>query len=90
MARRNRNRLLHPEARNEMNTFKMQVMQREGYNSTSADNVKYEVAKQIGVPLSRGDNGHLSTEQAGKVGGKIGGAMVRDLIKMAQQQLSSK
>jgi small acid-soluble spore protein D (minor alpha/beta-type SASP) len=89
MPRRGRNRLLIPEARRAMDQFQSDVMQREGY-STDAHNVKYEVAKQLGVPLEPGNNGQLTTEDAGKVGGKIGGAMVRDMIKLAQQQLNSK
>jgi Small, acid-soluble spore proteins, alpha/beta type. len=40
------------------------------------------------VPLKRGDNGKLTTEEAGQVGGKIGGAMVREMIRLAQEQLT--
>lgn len=49
--------------------------------------MKYEVAKELGVPLEHGQNGHLSTESVGQIGGKIGGSMVREMIRLAQQQL---
>lgn len=69
--------------------FKAQVMQQEGYavNPGEPDNVKYEVASSLGIPLQKGYNGGLNSESAGKVGGQIGGAMVREMIRMAQQKL---
>jgi len=44
----------------------------------------------MGVPLQRGYNGKLTSEQAGKVGGRLGGSMVRELVKMAQENLTKK
>ncbi|MFD0621278.1 MULTISPECIES: alpha/beta-type small acid-soluble spore protein [Paenibacillus] len=72
-----------------MQQFKAEVMRREGYNVNPdrPDDVKYEVAKELGVPLEPGDNGDLSTGSAGKVGGRIGGSMVREMIRLAQQEL---
>ncbi|WP_127531290.1 alpha/beta-type small acid-soluble spore protein [Paenibacillus kobensis] len=92
MSRRNRNRLLVPEARQGMNMFKADVMRQEGYavNPARPDDVKYEVAKSLGVPLQEGDNGNLSTEDAGRVGGAIGGSMVREMIRLAQQRLAQR
>lgn len=91
MGRRNR-RLLVPQARDEMQMLKADVMKREGYavDPNEPDTVKYEVAKELGVPLKPGYNGRLSTEDAGKVGGAIGGQMVRELIRQAQQQLANR
>jgi len=65
------------------------VMRREGYDvdPERPDDVKYEVAKELGIPLEHGENGHLSTESVGQIGGKIGGSMVREMIRLAQQQL---
>ena len=40
-------------------------------DNENPDAVKYEVAKEQGVPLKEGYNGHLTSEQAGKVGGPI-------------------
>lgn len=67
-------------------------MRKEGYAVDPAhpDDVKYEVAKSLGVPLMPGDNGHLTTEDAGHVGGKIGGSMVREMIRLAQAKLSER
>lgn len=89
MARRNRNRLLVPEARGGMAAFQAELLRKEGYpvDPSRPGEAKYGVAQAIGVPLSRGSNGGLSTEAAGKVGGSMGGVMVRELIRLAQQQL---
>lgn len=72
-----------------MQTFKAEVMRREGYDvdPNRPDDVKYEVAKELGVPLKSGGNGDLTTESVGHVGGKIGGSMVREMIRLAQQQI---
>jgi len=48
---------------------------------------KYEIAREIGIPLKNGDNGDLTSKEAGKIGGKIGGNMVRDMVKFAEQRL---
>jgi small acid-soluble spore protein D (minor alpha/beta-type SASP) len=65
-------------------------MERERYvtNRYTPTDVKYEVAKEMGVPLMKGYNGHLTSKQAGEVGGKIGGRMVKEMIKLAQQKLT--
>lgn len=64
-------------------------MKDQGYyvNLNEPNNVKYEVAKQLGIPLQQGYNGHLTTESAGKIGGQIGGSMVREMVRIAQQNL---
>ncbi|MGE8205801.1 small, acid-soluble spore protein, alpha/beta type [Heyndrickxia sp. NPDC080065] len=91
MSRRSK-RTLVPGARNALDDFKGKVMANKGYqvNPNEPNNVKYEVAKEQGVPLKKGYNGHLTSEEAGKVGGPIGGNMVREMIRMAQEQLSKK
>ncbi|UJF35201.1 alpha/beta-type small acid-soluble spore protein [Paenibacillus hexagrammi] len=49
------------------------------------DQLKVEVAQEIGVPLSpNGYNGHLATRDAGAVGGHI----TKRLVQIAEQQLS--
>lgn len=83
MARRNK--ILVPEARAGLDQLKAKLN-----HQTNPENVKYEVAKETGVPLKQGYNGDLTTREAGKVGGKIGGSMVRELVKMAQQSLNDK
>ncbi|ANY73687.1 MAG TPA: small acid-soluble spore protein [Paenibacillus lactis] len=71
-----------------MQQFMNDVMRNEGYQVNPQQEVKYEVAKTLGVPLKPEGNGNLTTEQAGKVGGAIGGSMVREMIRMAQESLS--
>ncbi|AIQ15155.1 alpha/beta-type small acid-soluble spore protein [Paenibacillus durus] len=91
MARRKRKYAV-PGVEQEMQTFKANVMQREGYavDPNRPDDVKYEVAKELGVPLQPGENGGLTTESVGHVGGKIGGSMVREMIRLAQEQLAAR
>ncbi|WP_019412538.1 alpha/beta-type small acid-soluble spore protein [Paenisporosarcina sp. TG20] len=90
MARKNK--ILVPEAREALNQLKDKVMEAKGYNvnSTQSEDVKYEVANELGIPLNKGYNGKLTSEQAGKIGGPIGGNMVKEMVKMAQEQLSKK
>lgn len=83
MARRNK--ILVPEARRGLDELKAKVVQ-----SQSPENAKFEAAEEVGVPLKKGYNGQLTSEQAGKVGGRLGGSMVRELVKMAQQNLAKK
>lgn len=89
MTRRKR-RYVVPEAAGEMQSFKAKVMKDEGYAADPGhpDEVKYEVAKELGIPLHQGGNGELTTEAAGRIGGKIGGSMVREMISMAMQELA--
>lgn len=74
----------------DLSRFKAEVMKREGYNVNPQrpDDVKYEVAESLGVPLKAGDNGDLTSAKAGKIGGAIGGSMVREMIRLAKQRLN--
>lgn len=85
-------RTLVPEAREGLNQLKAEVMKAKGYevDTTQPDDVKYEIANELGIPLKKGYNGKLTSEQAGKVGGPIGGNMVKEMIRMAQEQLMKK
>ncbi len=40
-------------------------------SKTSFDNMKYEIAREVGVNLKQGYNGDLAARDAGKVGGNI-------------------
>ena len=73
----------------ELSEFKGRVMKEKGYkfDNGNPDDVKYEVAKEQGVPLKKGYNGHLTSEQAGKVGGPIGGNMVKEMVWMAGNKI---
>ena len=85
-------RILVPEARDEVNKLKAQVMKSQGYHvdTTRPDNVKYEIANELGIPLKKGYNGKLTSEQAGKIGGPIGGNMVKEMVRMAKEQMTQK
>ena len=85
MTRSNRNKILVPEARKGMDNLKAKVV-----GADHPSNAKFEAAEEVGVPLQKGYNGKLTSEQAGKIGGKLGGSMVKELVRMAQENLVKK
>jgi hypothetical protein len=40
-------------------------------SKTAFENMKYEIANQVGVNLKQGYNGDLTSRDAGKIGGNI-------------------
>ena len=50
------------------------------------NNMKYEIASELGINLKQGYNGDLPSRQAGS----IGGYMVKRLIEQAQRQMVGK
>ena len=53
----------------------------------SAQNgLKYEVASELGVPLSDGYNGDLTSRQ----NGSVGGYMVKKMIEAQERQMAEK
>ncbi len=50
------------------------------------NNMKYEIAKELGVNLKQGYNGDLTAKQNGSVGGE----MVKRLIQQAEQTMGGK
>ena len=40
-------------------------------NKTAFENMKYEIANQVGVNLKQGYNGDIAARDAGKIGGNI-------------------
>ncbi len=60
--------------------------------AAALDEYKYEVARELGIPLSSGYNGDLTSREAGRIGGRIGGRlggqMVRRMIALAEEHLS--
>lgn len=85
MARKNKNKILVPEARQGLDQLKAKVA-----GTTNPEQAKYEIAEELGVPLKEGYNGKLTSEEAGKIGGQLGGNMVKELVRMAQENLSNK
>ena len=50
------------------------------------NNMKFEIARELGVNLKQGYNGDLSSREAGYVGGY----MVKRLIEQAERQMAGK
>lgn len=50
------------------------------------NNMKYEIANELGINLKQGYNGDLPSRQAGY----IGGYMVKRLIEQAEHQMAGK
>lgn len=50
------------------------------------DNMKYEIANELGVNLKQGYNGDLTSKDAGS----IGGTMVKRMIEDYERQMSGK
>ncbi len=50
------------------------------------NNMKYEIANELGINLKQGYNGDLPSRQAGY----IGGYMVKRLIEQAEKQMANK
>jgi hypothetical protein len=48
------------------------------------ENMKFEVARELGVNLTKGYNGNLSSKDAGHIGGQ----MVRKMVEDYQRQHS--
>ena len=82
MAKKNRNKILVPEARENLDQLKAKVS-----GTNKPEDAAVEVAKELGIPLKDGYNGKLTSAEAGKVGGRIGGSMVKELVRMAQENM---
>ena len=50
------------------------------------DNLKFEIARELGINFKQGYNGDLPSRQAGS----IGGYMVKRLIEQAERQMANK
>lgn len=61
----------------------------QGFVPGDFERLKFELAQELGVPLQPGYNGDLPAREAGRLGGKIGGNMVRRMIAFAEQVLAS-
>lgn len=53
---------------------------------SAMDKFKMEVANELGVPLTNGYNGNLTSAQNGSVGGE----MVRKMIKRQEESMAGK
>ena len=50
------------------------------------DNMKFEIAKELGINLKQGYNGDLTAKQAGSVGGQ----MVKKMIESYENSIKTK
>ena len=50
------------------------------------DNMKYEIARELGINLKQGYNGDLTSRD----NGYVGGYMVKRMIEQAEQQMAGK
>ena len=48
------------------------------------NNMKYEIARELGINLKQGDNGDLTSRE----NGYVGGYMVKRLIRQAENQMA--
>ncbi len=48
------------------------------------DNMKFEIARELGINFKQGDNGDLSARE----NGYVGGYMVKRLIEQAERQMA--
>ena len=53
---------------------------------SALDNMKYEIARELGVNLKQGYNGDLTSRDAGS----IGGMMVKKMIEAQEQSMSGR
>ena len=54
------------------------------------DKFKYEVANELGVPLSDGYNGDHNGDLTSKQNGSVGGYMVKKMIEQQEKQMAGK
>ena len=67
-------------ANNQNGSSRINVPQAKG----ALNNMKYEIARELGVNLKQGYNGDLTSREAGY----IGGYMVKRLIEQAEHQMA--
>lgn len=48
------------------------------------NNMKYEIASELGINLKQGDNGDLTSRE----NGYVGGYMVKRLVEQAERQMA--
>lgn len=57
-------------------------------NVAEPEQAKYQAAQKLNIPLQHGYNGQLAAKDAGRIGGQLGGSMVKELIRSAQEQMA--
>ena len=85
MARRGSNRRVVPEAN--LAPVYSEVARQHGFTGRPQD-LKFFLAQRMNIPFDPGYNGNLLSRDAGRIGGNIGGPMVREMIRLAESQLA--
>lgn len=87
---RKRRRLLVEGSRAGIDRLQTDVMNRAlGTSFTNKEDIKVELAKQFDIPYQpQGSNANLRAEEAGKIGGAMGGNLVKELVRMSMKSLS--
>lgn len=80
-----RRRPLVPSARNGLDALKAQVA-----HVTDPEQAKYEVAQELNIPLQHSYNGNLTAHDAGRVGGHLGGSMVKEMIRIGMEAVKNR
>lgn len=52
------------------------------------DKTKMNIASNLGIKLNPDYNGNLTCKDAGRIGGVIGGNMVKEMIKFAEEAMN--
>ncbi|WP_028778178.1 alpha/beta-type small acid-soluble spore protein [Shimazuella kribbensis] len=88
MSRRRKRNPLVPGSRAQLDNLQTKLISEElGKSFANKEEAKMELAKELGVPLKAGSNRDLRSEDAGKVGGAMGGRLVKELVAMSIKSL---
>ncbi|RAL25591.1 alpha/beta hydrolase [Thermoflavimicrobium daqui] len=91
LPRRRKRRLLVPEAEPKMEKLQMKLLNESmGIHASNREEMKVEVAKQLGIPYNQQGNKEMKAKDAGKMGGAMGGQLVKELVQMSLESLSRK
>lgn len=78
-----RRKPLVPESREGLDLLKARLA-----NVFEPEQAKFKAANSLNIPLNKGYNGNLTAHDAGKIGGQLGGSMVKEMVRAAQEQMA--
>lgn len=78
-----RRKPLVPDARQGLDLLKARLQ-----NVLEPEDAKFRVANSLHIPLQEGYNGNLTAHDAGRIGGQLGGSMVKELVRAAQENMT--
>jgi hypothetical protein len=74
-----------------MEHLKRKVMAQQSGAPGTVEEMKTKMAHHLRVPYRKGEsNGNLKAEEAGRMGGPVGGQMVKELIRMAEETIANR